>query len=70
LGILGVMPIPANEAADIAAEHGLGLADAQALSTLADDKEHAGKLAARFKPAEDEASAAKAIADRVDGGGF
>jgi hypothetical protein len=64
------MPIDADEAADIAAAHGLGLADAQALATLADDKEHAGKLAARFKPAEDETAEAKAIAERVDGGGF
>jgi hypothetical protein len=64
------MPIPANEAADIAKEHGLGLSDAVALSTLADDKDHAAKLAARFKPQDDEGAEAKAIADRIDGPGF
>jgi hypothetical protein len=68
--MMAAMPINADEAADIAAEHGLGLADAQALATLADDKDHAGKLAARFKPAEDESTEAKAIAARVESGGF
>jgi hypothetical protein len=42
------MPIHADEAADIANAHGLGLPDAQALATLADDVHHAHRLASMF----------------------
>jgi hypothetical protein len=64
------MPIPPEEAADVAKAHGLTLADARALSAMADDKDHAANLAARFQPEADEAAEARKIADRVDRPGF
>lgn len=42
--------ITVDKAAEIARRHGLGLPDAQALTVLADDEEHANSLAARFAP--------------------
>lgn len=42
------MTITADEAAAVAERHGLTLSDAQALSVLASDRDHADQLAARF----------------------
>lgn len=46
-----LMTITADKAAEIARRHGLNLADAQALSVLADDEGHAETLAGQFAPA-------------------
>lgn len=42
------MPIPTDEAAEIARRYGLGLPDAESLSLLADDRAHAERLAHQF----------------------
>lgn len=56
----GTRMLTPDEAADVAARHRLTLADAQALSLLADDADHADRLAARFT-----ADDIDAIVDRV-----
>lgn len=42
--------ISADQAVDIAKEHGLGLHEAAAIRELASDEDHANDLAARFAP--------------------
>ena len=42
------MPIPEDDAAEVARSAGLNLTDALALSSLARDREHAVSLAAQF----------------------
>jgi hypothetical protein len=70
--MLGPMPITPDEAVKVAKEHGLTLADARALGAMSDDVDHAGRLAAHFQPDKDadETAEAKAIAARVESGGF
>lgn len=61
------MSITVNEAAEIARRAGLSLPDAQALSVLADDVEHAKQLAAQFAPetVEPDDLAPDVLADQV-----
>lgn len=42
------MTVTADKAADVARRFGLSLTDARALSVLADDEDHAERLAAKF----------------------
>ena len=58
------MTISADEAADVAARHGLALADAQALAVLADDVGHADRLAAQFAPTEAQMDTALRVAGK------
>lgn len=44
------MPLDTTTAAEVAREHGLTLSDAQALAVLADTRDEATDLAARFAP--------------------
>jgi hypothetical protein len=42
------MPLTPEQAAEVAARHGLGIADAASLRSLADDEATADRIAARF----------------------
>jgi hypothetical protein len=67
--MLEPMPIDSDTAARVAKANGLSLSDARALSVLADDEGHAGRLAEQFKPGDPEPDY-KALAREIDGAGF
>lgn len=59
------MPITVDQAAEIARRHGLNLSDAQALSMLSDDEEHAERLARQFTPEQTPDELAAAVDSRL-----
>jgi hypothetical protein len=57
--------LTADDAADIAARHGLKIGDAAALRTLADDPDTAERIAAKFAPPPDPDALGAAVWERT-----
>ena len=60
--------LTADQAAEIAARHGLTLGDAASLRALADDPDEADRIAARFAVEPSPEDLAKAVRSHITGG--